>query len=198
MQLSRLSEYLARPGCPAYYSAYRTARVLDVSEDHVRRLIHRKKIRCGRRSGTTNRRGYMIPRSEVLRLAREINADRPIKLARILCNSQPEGRILVVTADRALRTFLSPYRPLYCSSLFALGQMLYVHAAWAVVVDMDVNGSSASREAAERIASCPDRPFLIGILPEHIKYLMTPPWDAIVDRPFGTRRIQRAIAQFRK
>lgn len=189
----RRTEYLARPGTPLRYSLESAARLLGISHITLRQAISDGRIASRRASGHGRTR-HWIARSELARYARLLYADRPVRLARIL--AAPFG-VVALSTDRALRRTLAPYKPRFASSPYGLAQILMVHVANTVVVDWETAGSEAARDIAERIGSCPDRPYLIGILPEFIegkpKY-----WDCVFRRPYKAQDVQSAIKSHKR
>lgn len=185
--------YLARPGLPTRYSLEASARLLGFSHRTVRRLISDGIIKARRVDPSRTDNIVWISRSELIRCARRLFADRPAKLASILLESK--GAVIALAADPALRRHLSPYSPTYVGSAFFLGQMLSVKPAAIVVVDWETAGSSVARDIAERLTACPDRPRLVGILPEFVEEKKKN-WDSLIPRPFNRFDVQGVIASY--
>lgn len=171
-------QYLARPGCPDRYSRHQAAGLLGISTITLNRWMKSKKIRNFYQTADGK---YWIPRSEIIRLARIGFADTKLKLARVISASQPKGRLIAVTHDAKVRGWIARHQPLYASSLFALGQMLSVEAAWCVLIDWETVGSDWARDFVQRLGAVPDRPYLVGILPADMEEKSSR-WDSLVGR----------------
>ncbi len=185
----RPAEYLARPGLPTRYSVDAAARLLGLKWQTVMRHISNGTIAAKKRPNNQ----WSIARSELIRFARELYADRPVKLARILAD---QLTVMALTEDPKIRILLAPYKPMYASCSFTMGLRLSVHPTSIVVIDWETAGSSHAKQIAERLNCCPDRPRLIGILPEFMNTTSTG-WDALIARPTTRQALQSAIAQFR-
>jgi hypothetical protein len=185
--------YLARPGLPTRYSLEASARLLGFSHRTVRKLISNGIIKARRVDPSRHDDIIWISRSEIIRLARKLFADRPAKLASILLESR--GAVVALASDPILRRHLSPYSPTYVGSAFFLGQMLSIMPAAIVVVDWEAAGSSVARDIAERLTSCPDRPRLVGVLPEFVEEKKKN-WDNLIPRPFSRFDVQSVIASY--
>lgn len=200
----RFDRFIARPGVPTHYSATEAAKLLGFgSRDAVWRLINYGHINAGRHPivlpGVRSGRRWCIPRSEIIRLARTLFKDRTLKLRQVISDSQPRGSLFVVTQDAKLRQTLAKFQPKYVSSLFGLGGVLAVDAAWAVIVDFADVGRMAAQDMAERISTVADRPYLIGVLAEDSARVPPgEPWDLVIPRPYSPRMAQNSITKFRK
>lgn len=196
----RLDRFIARPGVPTHYSATEASRLLGfTNRTSVYKLIKAGHVSAGKnpiqmkvRSG----RRWCIPRSELIRLARGLFKDRTLALQRVISKTQPKGALFVVTADPKLRSALYKYQPKYVSSLFGLGQVMAVDAAWAVLVDWSDVGRDAAFDMAERMNSIPDRPYLIGVTSEDsTRHAPGKLWDIVIPRPFNAKKMQQAISK---
>lgn len=179
--------YLARPGLPSHYRLHQVARLLGVRAGTLHRDIRNGHLEATHMEGS---RPWWIARSEVIRYARQRYSDRPARLASIL--SQGIHSVIALTQDPEVRQHLGKYSPRYASSPFALGQMLAVYPAAVLVIDWEASGSGWAKDIADRLGSCPDRPWLVGLLPADVT--MSPRgWDAVLTRPADRLSLQSAV-----
>lgn len=185
----RPSGYLSRPSLPSQYSLSSAAALLEMKPETLRKLIH-----CGTVKARTVDRGnqivWSISRNEVARMARKLFRDKPLKIAQIL--SPENGRPVVLSIDIQVRKALSELNPSYCSSPFALGQWLCVNATGLVIVDWETCGTQWADDICERICQSPDRPMIIGILPE-FHDCRDRGWDLLIHRPATSKQIYKAV-----
>lgn len=186
----RPAEFLARPGLPTSYSIRGASMLLGLDQTTILNACRSQALRANRR-----RHAWWIPRSEIIRFARELFADRPVRLARVLSVSQTS--VVALTIDPTLRRYLASHRPKYAVSPFDLALILTVRPSSIVVIDWETAGSQCARDIAARIFLCPDRPKLVGILPEYVDE-KSKHWDALVKRPRNQRAMAMALAPFRK
>lgn len=182
-------ELLARPGTETHYTVVAAARLLRVNKFVILDGIEAGWIRA-KRYPTKSARRWSVPRSEIIKLAREIYADRPIRLARILAG--PKARLLVLSNDRRLRETLKSHNPVYAGSVFSLGQMTSVIPSNTIVIDWETSGSGAAKDIADRLSAFPDRPKLVGILPLD-ETEKTRGWDLIIPRPYKPKDLLSSL-----
>lgn len=179
--------YLARPNVPSTYSLYAASRLLDVKTDTLRKMVSQGKLRARKSS---HRGHWMIPRSEVVRVAKDLFGDRPLKIARIM--AAPKCRPIVLSNDIRVRNALSSHNPVYCASPYALGQYLCIRSCNTVVVDWETCGSHWARDIATRIGQLHDRPRIVGILPECVEESSFG-WDRLLPRPFRSSELSSSV-----
>lgn len=202
-KLHRVRASVARPGVPLSYSAAEASKLLGFTHrSSILKMLKKGLIHGGKQPITMKVRSgrrWCIPRSEIIRLARTLNKDRPIALARIISASQPKGALFVVSDNPSVRSCLGTLEARFVSSLFGLGGMLAIDASWCVIIDWATVGRFAAYDVAERLQTLSDRPFLIGLSAEDSTY--DPPkglWDSFIKRPFRPIVLQREVGRYRK
>jgi excisionase family DNA binding protein len=171
------SEFLARPGFPTYYSIWATAKLLGMSRTTILAMVRAGEIKASKQA-----QAWQIPRSEVVRIARSFHADRPLRLARVMAG--PKARLVALTCDRTVRDWLRLHNPIYCASAFSLAQTIMVRPSNIVLVDWETCGSSAAKEIADHLSVIPDRPKLVGLLPEYVSD-KSKGWECLLPRPLS-------------
>lgn len=188
LKLQRTYGCVARPGTPRSYTINAGATLLGIGHTTLRGLIDDGQIKALKIRGAQ----WRIARSELCRAARLISANRTVNLARVLNDIDRRGRLLAVTEDVALRKILNSFNPVYCATLYRLGQCSLVQPSWAILIDFETVGSLAAREVAGQIALAHDRPPLFGVAPLDIT-VPAGVWDAVLDRPLDRKSVIRSL-----